>query len=346
MSASSGITASSELISSFADAVQAKSTRFIKVSIRNESLVHDLSVPINASFEDDLQQLQSDDILQLDTPAYILAKLDLPSADWTAINYVPDTAQVREKMLYASSRFSLLKCLGSTLFTDTLFATSKSDLTREAYASHLQHVAAPNPLSKREQEMADLRASERMTASYDGSRARVNHIGTSIGFNWSPEAEHAVAELGQNDKNLVILTIDPKTETLSQYFFGAADADSFGAALPPLEPCYALFAWQHFIHEVATREIVFIYCCPFRSPIKNRMLYSSGSSATYEAAKTILTSLSLVVSIFPRKIETSDPTELNSTFLEREFGITALPASTTTLPLKGFARPRGPPRRR
>lgn len=60
--------------------------------------MHDLSIPINGSFGDDLQQLQSDDVLQLDTPAYILAKLDPPLADWMAINYVPDAAQVREKV--------------------------------------------------------------------------------------------------------------------------------------------------------------------------------------------------------------------------------------------------------
>ena len=109
-------------------------------------------------------------------------------------------------MLYASTRFSLLKSLGSTLFTDTIFATSKNDLTREAYASHVRHSTAPNPLSKREQEIADLRASESRAASYEGSRARVNHIGAGISFNWSSQAENAVAELVENsEKNLLVL---------------------------------------------------------------------------------------------------------------------------------------------
>jgi twinfilin-like protein len=100
-------------------------------------------------------------------------------------------------MLYASTRASLFKGLGSTLFTDSIFATSKTDLTAEAYAAHLKHLAAPKPLSAREQEIADLRLAESGTASLHGSRARINHIGTGVGFNWSIEAEEAVTALAR-----------------------------------------------------------------------------------------------------------------------------------------------------
>jgi len=115
MSASSGITVSADLANRFADAVRANKTRFIKVSIQNglllccrclgrsahthlsESLVHDLSIPIQGSLDEDLPQLQSDAILPPDIPAYILAKVDLPSPDWISFYYVPDNAKTREK---------------------------------------------------------------------------------------------------------------------------------------------------------------------------------------------------------------------------------------------------------
>jgi len=100
-------------------------------------------------------------------------------------------------MLYASTRASLLKGLGSTLFTDPIFATCKTDLTAEAYAAHLKHLAAPKPLSAREQEMSDLRLAESGTDSLHGCQARINHIGTGVGFNWSIEAEEAVTELAR-----------------------------------------------------------------------------------------------------------------------------------------------------
>ena len=99
-------------------------------------------------------------------------------------------------MIYASTRLSLLKSLGSSLFTDSIFATSKADLTPEAFDAHFQHVYAPNLLSAREQEMVNIREAENEAASYTGSNVRVTHIGAGHGLNWSPEAEHAVAELG------------------------------------------------------------------------------------------------------------------------------------------------------
>lgn len=53
---------------------------------------------MEASFKEDLAKLQSDQVLQDTAPAYILAKLDLPSQDWITLFYVPDGAQVRDKV--------------------------------------------------------------------------------------------------------------------------------------------------------------------------------------------------------------------------------------------------------
>ncbi len=62
-----------------------------------ESLVHDLSVDIAGSFEEDLAKLQDDSIISDNVPAFVLAKLDPPSTNWVAFDFVPDKAQVREK---------------------------------------------------------------------------------------------------------------------------------------------------------------------------------------------------------------------------------------------------------
>jgi twinfilin-like protein len=66
--------------------------------ISPESLVLDHSIPVSGTLEEDLNVLQDDTILQDNTPAYILAKLDQPSADWLAIYFVPDNAKVRDKV--------------------------------------------------------------------------------------------------------------------------------------------------------------------------------------------------------------------------------------------------------
>jgi len=110
-------------------------------------------------------------------------------------------------MLYASSRAPLFKSLGSALFTDSIYATSKADLTPEAYQAHLRHLAAPKPMSTRELEMVDVRAAETSSASYQGSRSRATHVATGIGFKWTPEIEEAVTELGRGDDCAIIVLV-------------------------------------------------------------------------------------------------------------------------------------------
>ncbi|KAG5340330.1 hypothetical protein C0989_002141 [Termitomyces sp. Mn162] len=272
MSTSSGIGIAPQLVSVFASA---PNPRFIKVSIHNEQLVHDLTISAAApSFEQDLPLLP--DVLQDNVPAYILAKVS-PS-DWLAISYVPESAKVRDKMLYASTRASLLKALGSTLFTDSLFATSKADLTPEAYAVHRRHINAPKPLSAREQEIADVRAAE-SGGVYEGSRARVNHIGTGVGFQWSEDLQDAVRHLAQGEQSAIVII----------------------------------------------------------------------------AVKTLLVEAPSTTRLASRKIETSDPSELDEAYLKSELGFDVIgPVDGQSAGTgfrdaeekKPFARPRGPARKR
>jgi twinfilin-like protein len=161
-------------------------------------------------------------------------------------------------MLYASTRNALTKSLGSSVFTDSIFATCKADVTADAYVKHRKHMAAPKPLSTREQEMADVRAAEREAGggSYEGSRARQNHLGTGVGLNWSPEVEEAVKELGSGEESrlLVIVSslwfrlyfmfidsglqsIDTLSETLVLKSAEEISVEQLGSALPATEPC-------------------------------------------------------------------------------------------------------------
>ncbi|KZT28469.1 actin depolymerizing protein [Neolentinus lepideus HHB14362 ss-1] len=335
MSATSGIGVSQDLRDVFSAAVDSKRVRFIKVSIQNETLVHDVSYAVHGSLEEDLPILQ--DTLDDKTPAYVLARVDDPPTEWLAIFYVPDSAKVRDKMLYASTRNSLIKSLGSTSFTDSLFATSKFDVTPEAYQAHKRHQAAPQPMSAREKEMADIKAAEREGGvPYRGSQVRTSIVGTGVGLNWGADVEEAVKGLAEGDaRRLVILTINPATETLVLRSSSEADLSQLSSALPSSEPCYAFLSLP--------RPTVFIYSCPSSSPVKHRMIYSSGASGVYTSAK------SLIPNLAARKVETSDPGELAEAWVKAEIGLNAQedsqPVSQGTSG-GGFARPKGPGRRR
>ena len=92
-------------------------------------------------------------------------------------------------------------------FTDYIFATSKADVTADAYARHRASLAAPKPMTAREREMEEIKLAETRSATYDGSRARRTHVGNTVGFQWSPEAEQAVKELGESQEGKLVLLV-------------------------------------------------------------------------------------------------------------------------------------------
>lgn len=336
MSASSGIGVSPELTAAFASAVESKDTRFLKVKIQNESLVLDESVPIGSNeLAQDLPKLQ--DILQDDTPSYILARTDAESV-WMFISYVPDSAKVRDKMLYASTRGALTKALGDQRFKDSIFATSKSDLTPEAYEAHQRHLSAPKPLTAREKELEEIRAAERESSSaYEGSGVRQSIVGSRVGMKWTDEAGEALKELTTGGK-AVVLSIDPANEVLVLKNTQDVSLEDFPGTLPTAEPAYAFYSWAQ---EDAPSHVVFTYTCPSGSPIKHRMLYSSGVASLVNDVKV---HLGITVA---KRLEASDPTELDLAWLKSEL----TPAGTgTQTPVddakKPFAKPRGPGRRK
>lgn len=61
-----------------------------------EKLVPDGTTPMSGTLEEDMEGLQ--ELLQENSPAYILARLDGSASAWLAITYVPDSAKVRDKV--------------------------------------------------------------------------------------------------------------------------------------------------------------------------------------------------------------------------------------------------------
>lgn len=110
------------------------------------------------------------------------------------------------QMLYASTRNALTKALSSAIFTDSLFATSKADITPDAYEKHKKHMAAPKPLTAREQEMAEVRSAEGAA----GLAMTAHFLGTVVGMPWSDEVQEAVKDLGRGQgSRLLVLVSNP-----------------------------------------------------------------------------------------------------------------------------------------
>ncbi|KAG8899179.1 Twinfilin-1 [Tulasnella sp. 403] len=330
MSATSGITASQDLLDQYATAVSRGSgVRFLKIAIQNESLVPLGTWPCEGpELKDDLHVLAT--ILEDNIPAYILAKLDSGDNDWLFISYVPDVAKVRDKMLYASSRNALTKAIGGQVFKDTIFATSKSDVTPDAYAAHLRHLAAPKPMSAREAELAEIRQAElKSVEMFEGSRARKSHVDSQFGLKWTQEVQDVVDNLtSEGSPNLIIIGVNTDNESLQLVNATTVELDDLADALPSSDPCYAFYRWQG-------GKIVSIYTCPSASKIKVRMIYSSGKQMLINQVE-----LSVGQKVF-RRLEATEPKDLDLSFVNEQ---EEQPTSSTGPP--SFARPKGPPRRR
>ncbi|ONH67624.1 Twinfilin-1 [Cyberlindnera fabianii] len=117
MSTQSGITPSEDLINSFKTFVS-RNEPILIAEITQE--VIELSEIINggSSLQSDFSTLSSK--LSDSEPKYIIIKHENNDDLYTFISYVPDYAAVKDKMLYASSKNTLIRQLGSELFANTL----------------------------------------------------------------------------------------------------------------------------------------------------------------------------------------------------------------------------------
>lgn len=154
----------------------------------------------HSDFLSDLDSLQS--ALQADAAAYVLLRRDPDS--YVAITYVPDTAPVRQKMLFASTRLTLVRELGSEFFKETLFATTREELSREGWLRHDAHGKLDAPLTQEEQTLRGVREAEAEASRSTSARGEQIHT-KGIGTPVSEDGLRALGQLKDGGDNLVQL---------------------------------------------------------------------------------------------------------------------------------------------
>ena len=68
------------------------------------------------------------------------------------------------------------------------------------------------------------------------------------------------------------------------------------------------------------------------------MLYSTGSVSVYRAASSQISSINGASPLATRKIETSDPKEINRAFLINELGSSSISSSSSSVPTRADLR--------
>jgi len=292
-------------------------------------MVKTASVNVSGSAEEDFKTLQSH--LERSSPCYLLYRLDSKNDrgyEWILISYVPDGSPVKQRMLYASSHALLKRELGLSYFSDEFHGSSNDDITWELYQQHDKTKGISDaPLTQSE---VSRNAASTMEVDMGHTREYVH----SVLFPMSTDAVSALKNLSTT--NVVQLTVDSEKETIELLnSFSANSVDAVADKLPSDQPCFVFFSYEHQHEGSNVSPIVFIYSCPNGAKIKAKMLHSTVKSAAIDAAG----SQGIKVE---KKIEVSEPSELNEADLLLELHPPTREVSTKS----SFTRPSRPGRGR
>lgn len=196
--------ASQELQTAFQTLVSSSTQRGLLCTINKESLAPLSALePATSSFADDLSLLAPH--LQPNVALYIILRRYPASenAPFIAVTYVPDAAPVRQKMLFASTRLTLVRELGIERFRESIFTTTKEELTKEGFDKHDKHVALEAPLTEEERSLGEVKRKEAEEGR--GTNGRRSHVSSGVSMPVSKDALEALKGLAEEKDNLVQL---------------------------------------------------------------------------------------------------------------------------------------------
>lgn len=332
-------TASQELHDAFNSFVSSASERALIAGIENEKLVPLNTIPLQSQdFKADLAQVASN--AKPDRALYILLKVEPGVADgYVAITYVPNAAPVRQKMLFASTRLTLVRELGIERFRQTLFATEASELTAEGWKKHEQHEALKAPLTEEEAGLAGVKEAEAQESQ--GTSARRGHAPNKINVPTGEGVLEALQSLNEEGckGTLVQLKYQLPDETLMlDSSNDNVQPSQVAALLSTTEPRYSFYSHPSTATGDGTPTILFVYTCPTASKIKERMVYSTGKSWTRTVAER---DAGIKVT---KSLEATEPDELTADLFGGD-SVGQSASSADTPKAAGFARPKRPGKR-
>lgn len=333
MSHQTGIKANEEL-KKFLGKCRDGKVRAIKVSILEEQLT--LSKAIEEKQSSEWDKCYDNIVLSLiekNQPCYILYRLDSKNElgyEWLFISWSPDTAPIREKMLYASTKSTLKQEFGTAQIKEEMHGTILNEITLEGYNKFKRAAIAPAPLTMREEELQEIKRSE---INVDYGVDTKHQTLSGVVFPISEAAKEAVFDMGRGSYDYIQFRIDMEEERIHLVCADKLNIEKLPSKIPDNAGRYHLFNFKHTHEGDYMENIVFIYSMPgYNCSIKERMLYSS--------CKNPLTDIinNLGVKII-KKLEVDSGSELTEEFLYEEIH------PTKNLHRPKFAKPKGPPGR-
>lgn len=319
MSTKSGIVASEGLLETFK---LLQTPLVIRVSEDNTELIPDAESPsFSTNSEGNFDQLKKYIEQIYPRPAYIVVPHE---ETFGFVSFISDLAPIREKMLYASTKNTLMTQLGTNNFKNkyTFAWTEPEEVTHSNFVHGNEVQAVLSLDEKLVHDLANIQTLDR------GRMVSMDKLASGmLLFQLSSQLEEALQKLPET--NLVVFDIDIGKETINLVEANSEVTSSNlishldGIISKNPHPIYAVFKYESDHHA-------FIYCCPSGSKVKERMIYASNKQGMISYIKEKV--------LVDRVIDAGDVDEIEMSSLQSELLLTATD-------VKRISRPKGPRRR-
>lgn len=301
----------------------------------------------SSSFSDNLAALQPH--VKSDAALYAILRRHETAPQFLAITHVPNEAPVRQKMLFASTRLTLVRELGTEHFRETILTTTKEELTEAGFLKHEAHTKLDAPLTEEERTLGEVKRAEQEAGSGTGNREI--HLSKNLNMPVQEDALAAIKEIAQdNGRSVVMLVrklvpftaymltiqkINPESEIVELVPESPTPSNitDLVNAISPTEPRFTFYRYKHTHNGAEQSPVLFFYTCPAGSTksIKHRMMYPLMKRAVITVAETEA-GLTL-----EKKFEVEDPSEITEQSVTDDLH----PKAAVR---QGFSRPKRPGR--
>ncbi|SCU97220.1 LAFA_0G10396g1_1 [Lachancea sp. 'fantastica'] len=183
------------------------------------------------------------------------------------VSYVPESSPVRSKMLYASTKNTVLRQIGSNHVSQQLLLSLPEELVAKTWENASREDA---PLTASEQISDSISRQQRMEHARGGQQLVSQTGGTSHTLSFKISSEEPISTLLEKN-NLIIFRIDLTKEQVEVLETKQVSQPSeIVFLLKSDHPTYNLYTHQG--------KTYFIYSCPSGSKVKERMLYASNKT--------------------------------------------------------------------
>ncbi|KAI3406273.2 TWF1 [Candida oxycetoniae] len=348
MSTQSGIVVSQELLDVFNTEDNAL---VVKISPDSTQLIPDKSFTfVDNSPSSIISSLHTFLAKEFPQPSYIIVPYDSTKV---FISFIPDSAAIKQKMLYASTKSTLLASLGSYNFKYKFSWTELDEVDFGYLEKCVKEERLSGPLSKDEELLQSMNQQHSNYAQLGFKRELVsmNSSSSDILYQFDEKLETEFNSLVANaDKfRLVIFSIDVSQELIKlDNIIDEVNVDQLIKTLADnVSP-----GPKYIIYNYSVNEYAFIYTCPSKSSVKDRMIYAASKNSLINLLKTKYLNNGEVT--LNKNLEVGDLDELDVSQLHKEDGnasetssVATPSSSSSTTSNNGlrFSKPKGPRRR-